>query len=173
MYKYSRRYSGAQFCTIFSSVRIEFGQTVVTRSISTYRTELSLCQQITSFSSNTAVSMELSDFRRVCSTDAPRNFLLIFLQKVYLLKKLFIELILIFILVGKCSKYAEGYQKHKAKCGQDLGWQFHQSRTLQKGFIIAGGTVIDAVTPIAGIYAGCQLRTCKLAVIWQKIISFQ
>lgn len=69
----------AQFCAIFMRAVIESGQTVVTRSISTYRTELSLCQQITSFSSKTAVSMELSDLRRVCNTEEPLNFLLIFL----------------------------------------------------------------------------------------------
>lgn len=63
----------SQFCALC-------GQTVVTLSTSTYRTELSLCQQITSFSSNVAVSMELSDFKRVCSIDVPRNLRRILLR---------------------------------------------------------------------------------------------
>lgn len=63
--------TGRQFCTLR-------GQTVVTRSISTYRTELSLCQQMISFSSNTAVSIELSDLSLVWRTDVRRQLRLIF-----------------------------------------------------------------------------------------------
>lgn len=54
-------------------------QTVVTLSTSTYRTELSFCQHITSLSSNVAVSIELRDFKRVCKIDDPRKLRLIFL----------------------------------------------------------------------------------------------
>lgn len=64
-----------QFCTMMQLN----GQTVVTRSTSTYRTELSLCQLITSLSSNVAVSTELNDFKRVCSIDEPRQLRLILL----------------------------------------------------------------------------------------------
>lgn len=61
------------------------GQTVVTRSTSTYRTELSFCQQITSLSSIVAVSMELSDFKRVCNIELPlhRRFILLVKKKIY------------------------------------------------------------------------------------------
>lgn len=72
--KNDRTFVDSQFCAIC-------GQTVVTLSTSTYRTELSLCQQITSFSSKVAVSMELSDFKRVCNIDVPRNLRRIFLHK--------------------------------------------------------------------------------------------
>lgn len=63
-----------QFCAINARERPSSPQTVVTRSTSTYRTELSVCQLMTSFSSNVAVSMELSDFSRVCRMDEPRHW---------------------------------------------------------------------------------------------------
>lgn len=69
--------------TILYDERFEGCHTVVTRSTSTYRTELSFCQQITSLSSKVAVSMELSDFKRVCSIDDPRKLRLILLFEKY------------------------------------------------------------------------------------------
>lgn len=67
--------------TILYDSNYEGCQTVVTRSTSVYRTELSFCQHIRSLSSKVVVSIELRDFKRVCNTEDPRKHRFIILQK--------------------------------------------------------------------------------------------